>query len=284
MKNQIFIEVRLPKAGLANKLFILGQAIRFKVDNNGFILKPNFSQLMIGPFFRSERDLRFYGNLFTAHPVEVCGIKKFFIKIILNPVNYNYYRADGVNSNFKKLIIIDGQYHSFESINSIKNELRDYIFKIIKIKWIERAKNANVQAVGVHVRLGDFGKQKQSIFWYVDAVNFVRSIAGNVKVTIFSDGSRDALQPLLALDDVELIYTGSAVSDLIALSRVKFLIGTGASSFSAWACFLGGMPAMTRLGNPFTWFDLNCGETFIGEWNIEKPDPALIDAIKISLS
>ena len=69
------------------------------------------------------------------------------------------------------------------------------------------------------------------------------------------------------------MQTGSAISDLLALSRSKFLIGTGSSTFSAWAAYLGQMPAMTRLGNPFSWFNLKNREgRFIGEWDANRPN------------
>lgn len=136
--------------------------------------------------------------------------------------------------------------------------------------------------VGMHVRLGDIsGHQRHPISWYIDAVDFLRSIAGNVPVSVFSDGSDQELSPILQLPNMRLVRTGSAISDLLALSSCQFLIGNGCSSFSAWAAYLGQMPTFTRLGNSFSWFDLqNTQGHFIGEWDPAKPDDQLVREIK----
>ena len=93
---------------------------------------------------------------------------------------------------------------------------------------------------------------------------------------LFGGGTNDKTLLVLLWDAAGMLWnmqTGSAISDLLALSRSKFLIGTGSSTFSAWAAYLGQMPAMTRLGNPFSWFNLKNREgRFIGEWDANRPN------------
>ena len=60
---------------------------------------------------------------------------------------------------------------------------------------------------------------------------------------IFSDATDNELQDILAMSNCKRAYFGSAISDMIALSRCKVLVSS-ASTFSMWASFLGQMPTI----------------------------------------
>ena len=62
-------------------------------------------------------------------------------------------------------------------------------------------------------------------------------------IYIFSDAENTELEEILDIDNCKRAYFGSAISDMIALSRCKVLVSS-ASTFSMWASFLGQMPTI----------------------------------------
>ena len=98
---------------------------------------------------------------------------------------------------------------------------------------------------------------------------------------MFTDAPRKELEELLNQPDVELVDGNNAVTDLLLLSKCWFMIGTGSSSFSAWAAFLGQMPAVTRKGNPFSWWELqNRKDRFIGEFLPGQSNDRLVNELQ----
>jgi len=68
------------------------------------------------------------------------------------------------------------------------------------------------------------------------------------------------------------------------LARCRLLLGTGSSTFSAWAAFLGQQTAMTAPGKPMTNWGLEPQRgQLIGVFNPRKPDDSVIEAMLGSL-
>ena len=63
-----------------------------------------------------------------------------------------------------------------------------------------------------------------------------------------SDGTKEELEPLLKLGNVEFVRPGCAISDLLILARSQVLMASGSSAFSAWASLLGQMPTSSHPG------------------------------------
>ena len=60
---------------------------------------------------------------------------------------------------------------------------------------------------------------------------------------LFSDGSDEELEELLQLPKVSRLFTGSALGDILALSKCNAIIGSD-STFSGWGAFLGQVPVV----------------------------------------
>lgn len=277
----LYAQAKLPRSGLANQLFVWARAAKFCMENNAILLKPCFSQLTLGPWLRGQKDKRTYLGLFKTDPErEVAGFKNLCVRAFAQQMGFEAWRKTqgGPVSARRRIVAFQREGEKFTEINGWSAPLADWLVRIARPEQIRLAESVGEVAVGVHVRFGDLGgAQRHPIGWYVAALRFVRSVAGQVPATLFSDGSEAELAELLALPGVTWARGGSALSDLLALSRSRFVIGSGCSSFTAWAVFLGGMPAMTRVGNPLSWFDLrNMEGRFIGEWNPDRPDDGLI--------
>jgi len=292
----LYAQAKLPRFGLANQLFVWARAVKFCMEYDAKLLAPAFVKFKVGPILRRERDWRFYAGLFQPNPAhEIAGLKRLCVLALTPKISEESFKQDPAAAlRTSQLVVIQRQTvnapwrdgynfsENFSDINVWHATISAYLTRIVRPRWIEAAKTARPIRVAVHVRLGDLtGPQRHPLDWYVEAITFVRSIAGEVPVAVFSDGSDAELAPILRLANVRLVRTGSAISDLLALSTCEFLIATGSSSFSAWAAYLGQMPACTRLGNSFSWFDLhNAKGNFIGEWDPSRPDPHLIRAIE----
>jgi hypothetical protein len=105
------------------------------------------------------------------------------------------------------------------------------------------------RGVGLFLR----GFLRAPVSWFVESLAFKRQNVGStVPAFVVSDGERTDLADLVGAPAVELVQTGSAIGDLLALSGVRVLLASGGSSFSAWAAYLGEMPAIARPGQSLT--------------------------------
>ncbi|MDQ6670038.1 MAG: alpha-1,2-fucosyltransferase, partial [Chloroflexota bacterium] len=165
-------------------------------------------------------------------------------------------------------------------------------------RWLRRADELGEVSVGIHVRRGDFvearseedfilrGGIRTPMEWFVQSIRAIRKIRGySVPALVVSDASDRALADLLQEERVARVDTGSAIGDLLVLSRAKLLIASGGSSFSAWAAFLGQMPTVSYPGQSLSWFKIvpRLGQ-YLGEWSHRTPTPrSLAEQIQTSL-
>jgi hypothetical protein len=80
------------------------------------------------------------------------------------------------------------------------------------------------------------------IKWYISLIEKIQK-ESNLPIYIFSDAEDSELKEILAYDNCNRAYFGSAISDMLALSTCKVLVSS-ASTFSMWASFLGQMPTI----------------------------------------
>jgi len=231
------IGVRLGGAGLGNILFPWATAIVYAKTHNLTRLQTTWKNLKIGTFLRKERDKRMYFDLFTGKD-GVGGLKKFLLLNFTNKVKY-FSSMDDLFEPFK-------HEHNF-----VKTEL----LKIINPYHIEKAEEFNPNSVALHIRMGDFEEPENEqllrdgawnyrlpLKWYIAIIDKIR-LKSNLPIYIFSDATDKELEEILSFDNCKRAYFGSAISDMIALSRCKILISS-ASTFSMWASFLGQMPTI----------------------------------------
>jgi hypothetical protein len=118
----------------------------------------------------------------------------------------------------------------------------------------------------------------------VAALKAVREVVGfNAPALVVSDGTPGDLRQLLAIDGVSLVRPGCAISDLLTLAKARVLIGSGGSSFSAWASFLGGMPTISHPGQSLNWFRLAVDKgAYVGEFDPAAPHPLFCEQVATS--
>jgi hypothetical protein len=255
----------LPNAGLGNKLFPWARCRLFSLEHDVPMLAPMWMQLKLGPLVRRDRDKRLYHNLFrTSPPGYISGAAAVWRRLI-----------------DRHAVVFSGAADHFAPLNGKHALLLEELRQITRERWLHRADEVGPVDIGVHVRRGDFveaqraedyvlrGAIRTPLDWYVQAILAARAITGEARPAVVVSDARDAeLEDLLRIEAVGRVDTGSAIGDLLVLSQARLLIASGGSSFSAWAAFLGQMPAIAYPGQSLSWFQIEpTGGQYIGAWD-----------------
>ena len=241
--------VRLGGAGLGNILFAWARAAVFARDYDCQMIWPTWPSIKLGPYLRREADKRFYGDLFRNDHTAIGGLKK--MKKLLTCSRIKEAQKQSVGCEDETIVEFTGFEGCFEELLYEYTFIRELIVANLHPKNRRALEGDCSRALGVHVRLGDFGRVTAQeaaagrhdsalpIDWYVDMVFRVRACAGvEIPVYVFSDGTDQELAPLLELAQVERKTYGTSIGDILGLSRFPLLIASG-SSFSMWARYLG---------------------------------------------
>ena len=229
--------VRLGGAGLGNIMFPWAKALVYTKKHNLKSIQTTWRNLKFGTFFRKERDKRMYMNLFSETD-GISGFKKFFL------LNFS--------NNIK---VFSGMNDLFDPFKREQIFVKSELLKIINPYHIKRANEFNSNSIAIHIRMGDFANPinekvlrngdwnyRLPIKWYISLIEKIQK-QSNLPIYIFSDAEDSELKEILAYDNCNRAYFGSAISDMLALSTCKVLISS-ASTFSMWASFLGQMPTI----------------------------------------
>lgn len=165
-------------------------------------------------------------------------------------------------------IFFDKSNYVFKGYEPFRQRLTNDLLASIKPQLLDQASQTEQPYIGIHVRLGDGFKppepgfdglirtgwlQQTPIQWFKEALRLTRKVAGrNIPAFIFSDGSASQLAALLEEENTFLFKSNNPVVDLLALSKSFLILGSGSSSFSAFAAFLGSAHALTAPGHPFS--------------------------------
>jgi hypothetical protein len=288
----------LPNAGLGNKMFPWARCRVFSLEHGVPILAPTWTQIKLGPLLRQDRDLRLYNNLFRAAPPgHVSGVRQLWLRLVAGrsvdePEDLHETPTACAPD---QIVVFKGERDHFRSLTGWNEVLLDELKAITRDHWVQRAADVGHVGIGIHIRRGDFaeacssddfvnrGAIRTPMEWFVDSVRTVRNLCGClVPALVVSDAPDDELVDLLREEAVTRISTGSAIGDLLVLSKAKLLIASGGSTFSAWAAFLGQMPTVSYPGQSLEWFGIvPMHGQYVGHWKPgPPPPPALVDQIR----
>jgi hypothetical protein len=286
-----FCQAILPNSGLGNRLFSWARCSIFAEVNKIPMLAPHWTQFKIGPLLRRESDARIYNNLFVSDPY-VKGLVGLWhhLRGTEIPEPEDPQLIDLAKLPSESIVTFRGERERFRHLIGWHQFLGRKLFEITRPRWIREIQKLDEIPIGIHIRRGDFRPQESPddlmfkggirtpLKWFQDVLESIRACARfPVPARIFTDGKAEEIETLLKLPNVRQINTGSAISDLLALSRARILIGSGGSSFSAWASFIGEMPSMTHPGQPLTWFNLSpSNDRFIGEIDPSRDLPQIL--------
>src|SRR3989338_1286060 len=265
--RRVFCTANLPHGGLGSRLFAWANSVIFSYKNNIPLLSPRWYQLKtIGPFLRKEEDKRMYFNLFNKKKGEMAAFFRVLLKLISLKKKLTVEMISKEFKNKKSLLpqlyVFEGEGNYFGSLNGWNDLLLKEIHEITKKKWLDKVAEFKEIPIGMHIRRGDFTAVDETriaslesvvviqipLPWYVNTLKRIRAEQGrNVPAYVCSDGRYEELKELLDLPNVTWIKTGSAIGDILTLSKSKLFLSSQ-SSFSGWISYFGQMPTLCYPG------------------------------------
>jgi hypothetical protein len=287
-------------AGLGNRLWPWARCAIYSHLHQVPMLKPIWIWPMrLGPLVNQKMPLttwpgHLYLNLFRTAPGQVSGLRRMAVLARADRVPEPADLRDRVEGAGRlSLVTFEGEGGQFTELAGYEGFLAQAIRAMTRASWLGVVDAAPMVPIGVHVRRSDFrraaaaadyqskGALQTPMSWFVDALRLIRKLRGrDEKAYLVSDGQPDELRELLAEPHVELVRPASPISDMLLLSRAEVLIGSGGSSFSAWASFLGGMPTVSHPGQSLRWFlkALHSSQ-YIGELDPSAPSAEFLASV-----
>lgn len=238
--------IKLPRAGLGNKLIVWGHGVQFSDANQLKSYTIGWFDFKVGTFFRQEKRKRLYFGFFKRSIFDFSFLYKvFFYKKIYNPTTFS--EKSNVVYIFNKLPEFPNY---FLGINNSRELIREHFYKLVAEKHLTTLSNSILPLIAVHVRRSDFIKNEyleigsvcnlQTPLEYFKEKIFEirRKLNSNLPVTIFTDGNFDEVSDLLMIENVRLSDDNLDIVDLLLMANAKYLIISPGSTFSLWAQFI----------------------------------------------
>ena len=253
-------------AGLGNKLFPWARAKIFSKTNGCMMLRTKWFSPHGGAITRGGIDYAkalqkiWLLRNFKSVQGEISNLKLLLPRYRNLPIHYAQRLVD-IPDGDGHLIFKWNTYHDFIDFKGYQNLLIKEIYKMTNMSQISFADQYNgYDFIGMNIRCGrDFvtresglkGYVKTELDWFCQALKDIRKKYGNMPAVVVSDGGEKQLRSLLKEQDVYLLKSKTAIADLLVLTKAKVLLGSGNSTFSAWASFLGQMDTYSSVDTPF---------------------------------
>lgn len=283
-------------AGLGARLLPWARCRIFSRINKIPMLSPVWFQLRIGPLLRRESDLQWYHNLFIKKKTDIAGMKRLWLQytVAKEPEPEIYEFSQRTEPAKDTIVVFEGPGDFFNKLNGWDQFLHEEIRIITRECWLKKVDKVKEVPIGINIRRAGFkepeseedffikGSLKTPMRWFIKSLETIRKELGfRARAFVCSDAGEKELQDILNLKDVFLFRGGSAVSDLLLLSRAKVLIASGGSNFSAWASFLGQTPTIIHPGQSLGWFNLkNQKGYYAGCFDPDSPPAEFMKQVK----
>jgi len=245
---------RIGGAGLGNLLLTWARCRSASHKNGWQMIWPTWPSIKPKNLRVNPYDVRFYGRLFKAPEDVIAGVKKplLLLRHRWRP------ETEAKSVTGKGLIQFFRMADFFEPFLQDRDYIQSELIRMTRPEHLKGYHSGDEQQypIGIHIRLGDFVRftSEQEIRgdfntalpldWYIGALAALRKLHGaDTPARVFSDGNDDELTEILRLPNVTRADYGSAIADMLALSRSRILVTSG-STFSMWASWLGQMPAL----------------------------------------
>lgn len=294
IEGVVFCQPRFVRAaGLGNRLFVWARAVIYAEENGWIMVNPKWGVIRRGALFRggvdygkSIRKIWLFDNFKHGKYLHGFDKSKLFFQVYLSRL------LKSVDSSVV-LKFIEGEGGQFRELATHHELISASLSSITKKKWQDEANKILEVPIVLNIRTGkDFktantekeyftdGALLTPLSWFKDILQLIRIHAGyDVPAYVVSEGPDNVLGEILDQNAVARYRGQSAISDLIFTSRASVIIGSGGSSFTAWASFLGQSPVITHPGQSLTWFGLS--ESTQGAFTIDphEPDKEIIQII-----
>lgn len=254
------------------------RAVIYGREHNLPVLAPRWVQPRIGAMIRNEAVSRFYFREFTNDGY-VKGLRKHATLLTGKYISEeNICLANSPEKFFRPLVVVfQGLRHYFDDIRDHRDVLFAELHRIVNRSILERVTAASTAPfVAVHIRRGDFSKGNSIDAvrarytpdeWFLAAIDAIKKDRywSRLPIYVFSDANDSEFVPFNSAG-CRQITTGSAVGDMLLLSKAQLLVGSGQSTFTMWASYFGIMPTLYCPGKmQQRVFTSDC-KVFEGQW------------------
>jgi hypothetical protein len=259
------VHANVGRVGLGNLLFPWARAEVFAQAFGLRMLAPQWTQFKIGPLLRRETDLRYYTNLFDNSEY-VRGATRLLKLWRAERVDGTPYlrRLEELDEPPEELSGKLVQFRGYggwfrEDLPKHRKLVRERLERITSgvvrkqveafaepLEIVVHVRRGDMPTLGLGAGFGDRQNQAESEAYFVNAVAEAREAMGrDTPVTIFTNAKPGELTELPKLGNVHVAPGHhAALTDMLLMARGRVLIASSASSFSAWASYLGGMPTL----------------------------------------
>lgn len=261
-------------AGLGNKLFPWARAKIYALHNDCKMLQSRWISPRGGAIIRGGIEYRcalgkiwLVGN-FKRDYGEMTYLE-YFRKYRNHPLSFVSNLKEAATSDKQHIVFRWDAGHNFADFDGQQGFLQKKLSAIAmpsQLRFAESYDNCNYIALNVRTgkdfvsqssgRSGYYLTEKE---WFVRALSEARRQYGYLPAVVVSDGGRDQLEEILKEPNVELLQSSTAIADLLVLSKARVLLGSGNSTFSAWASYLGEMDTYSSPETSFEHFKLGNG-------------------------
>ena len=259
----VYAMCKPPRAGLGNKLIPWARSVIYAQRHGLQRISTPFVQWAVGPTLRREKDSRVYAGQFRNDPKATSTLHGWALRaalpLLAEPTDLTLAPKNGASG----IVEFTSLAGNFSTLCGENDSLRKALLRITKSKW---QPHDPVPAIGLHVRRGDFanpehldgkilgGCVQTPLIWYRDILRGIRKRLGrDIEAFVVSDGRDDELAALLSEPNVARIDRGCAIADMWALSHARVILGSGGSTFTGWATFLGSAPMAIVPGQSLEW-------------------------------
>ena len=224
---------RLGGFGLGNILFPFFRALCSSLKNGAILLHPHYNQIQPRNFFRdlNIKSLRNYSFDFDK-------LKWISLSREKSALIYYFNRFENeTHINRKSNIVFCGLKNYFYDFIDDRQTVRKFIYFSSRREF-----NLKINTVAIHIRLGDFLINNQSI----EPLKIISSIEyfinKSYKVEIYSDANKSKIIKYLnfskILEKVIFVESKSPLNDIIQMSEAEYICGSPYSTFVEWARFI----------------------------------------------
>lgn len=218
------------------------------------MIAPQWVQPRLGAIIRREKNSRFYFNELTNAPY-IKGLKKWTILARRMRVNEHQFDKE---AHRNCVVQFEGLGDYFSDLRLERNAIAAELIRITNPDITSAVAKFQGGFIGFHVRRGDFlvgavtEEQHRAVWrctpldWYIQLAQALRRDPdwNRLPIYVISDGFDEELADLLAAPGCSRVTQGTAIGDMLLLSKARLLAAAGHSTFSMWASYLGQMPTL----------------------------------------